>query len=83
MRLLLILVPFVFCVRSTASDSVLERRKQYLETLLKILPHTTSTELTGRISAYDKDWEDEIRRTGELPPDFDSMPSIAGIWWSL
>ena len=52
--------------------SSLERRKQYLETLIKILPHSTSYALTGRISAYDKDWEDAIRRTGELPPDFDS-----------
>ena len=33
---------------SAAPDSVLERRKQYRETLLKILPHTTGTELTGR-----------------------------------
>jgi hypothetical protein len=45
------------------SDPVLERRKQYLETLQKILPHTTSTELTGRISAFDKSWEDWVKRT--------------------
>jgi hypothetical protein len=57
------------------SDPVLDRRKQYLETLQRILPHTTSTELTGRISASDKSWEDWVKRTGELPPDFDSMPS--------
>src|ERR1039458_7698839 len=61
------------------SDAALERRKQYLETLQKILPHTTSTQLTGRISAFDKDWEDAIKRTGELPPDFDSMPSTPGL----
>lgn len=59
-----------------AADAVLERRKRFLETLLRILPPTTSTELSGRISASDKSWEDFIRRTGELPPDFDSMPSI-------
>ena len=62
-----------------ASDAALERRKQYLETLQKILPPTTSNELTGRISAFDKSWEDAIRRTGELPPDFNAMPSIAGL----
>ena len=62
-----------------ASDAALERRKQYLETLQKILPPTTSSELTGRISAFDKSWEDAIRRTGELPPDFSAMPSIAGL----
>ena len=61
------------------SDPVLERRKQYLETLEKILPHTTSTELTGRISAFDKSWEEWVTRTGELPPDFSSLPSIAAL----
>ena len=59
--------------------AALERRKQYLETLEKILPHTTADQLTGRISAHDKDWEDWVRRTGELPPDFESMPSIPGL----
>ena len=29
----------------------------------------------GRINAYDKSWEDWLKRTGELPPDFDAMPS--------
>src|SRR5579872_5801961 len=75
-------IPLLLCgaaLLSSGADSVVERRKQYLETLLKILPHSTSTELTGRISAYDKDWEDAIRRTGELPPDFDAIPSIAGL----
>ncbi len=69
------------CARAQISPgtSNLERRKQLLETLQKILPPTTSYELTGRISAFDKSWEDSIRRTGELPPDFDSMPSIAGL----
>src|SRR5579862_1073815 len=74
-----LLVVSGFAIASAASDDVLERRKQYLETLQKILPPTTSTELTGRISAFGKSWEDAIRRTGELPPDFSAMPSIAGL----
>ena len=53
-------------------------RKQELDDLLKILP-PSSTRITGRISAQDKSWEDWVRRTGELPPDFDSMPSIPGL----
>lgn len=53
-------------------------RKQELEDLLKILP-PSSTRITGRISARDKSWEDWVRRTGELPPDFDSMPSVPGL----
>lgn len=65
----------VFAEDGTA---VLARRKQYLEVLEKILPQT-SGELTGRISAQDKTWEDWVRRTGELPPDFQSMPSIAAL----
>ncbi len=31
----------------------------------------------GRMNAYDKTWEEWVRRTGEQPPDFDRMPSIA------
>ena len=57
------------------ADVVLERRKRYLETLQKILPRTTANELTGRMNGGDKDWEAWVARTGELPPDFESMPS--------
>lgn len=62
---------------TTDSDTVLERRRRYLKQLLEILPHSTTNELTGRINAVDKDWEAWVARTGELPPDFDSMPSVA------
>ena len=58
-----------------APDTVLERRKRYLETLQQILPRTTTNELTGRMNGGDKDWEAWVTRTGELPPDFESMPS--------
>ena len=58
------------------ASAVEARRRQYMETLQKILPHSTVHEMNGRISAVDKDWEDWVRRTGELPPDFASMPSI-------
>jgi len=57
----------------------LARRKQYLDDLLKILPRSTSSALTGRMNGGDKVWEDWLQRTGELPPDFDSMPSVAGL----
>ena len=57
------------------SDTLLERRKGYLETLQKILPRTTTNELTGRMNGGDKNWEAWVTRTGELPPDFESMPS--------
>ena len=52
----------------------LDKRRETLEVLLKILPRR-HVEITGRINAYDKSWEDWLKRTGELPPDFDAMPS--------
>jgi pimeloyl-ACP methyl ester carboxylesterase len=55
-----------------------DKRREDLDVLLRILPPTT-TNFTGRINAYDKTWEDWVRRTGELPPDFDSMPSDPGL----
>ena len=33
----------------------------------------------GRLSPQDRTWEDWLKRTGELPPDFDKMPSIPGL----
>jgi len=56
-------------------DVVLARRKGYLETLREILPRTTTSELTGRMNGGDKNWEAWLARTGELPPDFESVPS--------
>jgi dienelactone hydrolase len=56
-----------------------DRRRAYLEDLLSILPETTSTHLTGRINAFDKTWEDWVKRTGELPPDFSMMSSSADL----
>jgi dienelactone hydrolase len=57
------------------SDMVLERRKNYLKTLREILPRTSTSEISGRMNGGDKDWEAWVTRTGELPPDFESMPS--------
>jgi dienelactone hydrolase len=64
--------------REAALTIELDRRREALEVLLKILP-PTKTKFTGRINALDKTWEEWVRRTGELPPDFDSMPSIPGL----
>jgi len=54
-------------------------RKQELADLQKILPPSGARQMTGRISAQDKTWEDWLGRTGELPPDFDAMPSTPGL----
>jgi hypothetical protein len=64
-----------------------DKRRHDLGVLLKLLP-PTETNITGRINAYDRSWEDWVKRTGELPPDFDAMPSnpllpdlLAGAQW--
>lgn len=58
-------------------DSESKRRAE-LETFLKVFPPTSPPE-SGRINAYDKTWEDWVKRTGELPPDFDTLLSIPGL----
>lgn len=72
-RLPLFLV-FVLFSSLLAQDAT-DRRRAALDLLLeRLLPSRPPQ--TGRISAYDTTWEDWVRRTGELPPDFDAMPSI-------
>ncbi len=59
-----------------AQDSPTERRKQDLNHFLKtFLPSRTPP--TGRINAHDRTWDEWVKRTGALPPDFQSMPSIS------
>jgi cephalosporin-C deacetylase-like acetyl esterase len=57
------------------SAAVLEVRRRNLVTLIKIL-NPSHSETAGRINATDKTWEEWLQRSGELPPDFDAMPSI-------
>lgn len=54
------------------------RQKAALDELLRVLKPSRPP-ADGRINAVDRVWEDWVRRTGELPPDFDRMPSIAGL----
>lgn len=71
---------FVFIVNAEASlrsnpakdDSV--KRKVNLELILKALPPDRTN--NGRVSFLDESFTDWLNRTGELPPDFDKMPSI-------
>lgn len=51
------------------------RRRAYLEEFFRIFP-PGRTPPAGRINARDKTWEELVHRTGLLPPDFASMPSI-------
>ncbi len=57
-----------------ASEASLERQRATLAEHLQILNPSRKPQ-TGRINAVDNTWEDWQRRTGELPPDFATMPS--------
>ena len=50
------------------------KREAYLKGILKLLPDDLTR--NGRVSYLDKTFKDWLARTGELPPDFDKMPSI-------
>lgn len=58
--------------------------KQYLDRILKVTPEDktipAADQLPGtppaHISPQDFLWRDWLKRTGELPPDFDQMPSL-------
>lgn len=81
---LLAAVSFVFCsatmlVREAASaepPTAAEetKRRASLEKILRLLPPDRTT--NGRVSFLDETFKDWLARTGELPPDFDQMPSI-------
>lgn len=52
------------------------RRQKYLSEISNILPASYRDDTT-RVSGGDRSFEDWQKRTGELPPDFESMPSQA------
>lgn len=55
-----------------AGDSL--KRKANLVNILRLLPEDRVA--NGRVSFLDETFKDWLKRTGELPPDFDTMPSI-------
>ena len=57
---------------TASSDSV--KRKKELEWILSVLPPDEIHR--GRVSYLDETFKDWLGRTGELPPDFDKMPSL-------
>ncbi|MBI4877750.1 MAG: alpha/beta fold hydrolase [Acidobacteria bacterium] len=60
---------------AAAQDPTAARRATLEELQQILLPSRAPA--NGRINAQDKTWEDWVRRTGELPPDFDALPSVA------
>jgi dienelactone hydrolase len=80
---LLLISHLNFAVKNEGSqDSLsLARRKARLELILKVLPPDQLNENSlfddrGRVSFLDRTFTDWLERTGELPPDFEQMPSI-------
>lgn len=70
-QLCLLLFAAVVCEAADAA-----RRQQYLNDLRRNLPPSYRNDTT-RLSAHEKAWEDWQERTGELPPDFETMRSQA------
>ena len=50
------------------------QQKANLERLVRLLPRDRTA--NGRVSFLDATFKDWLARTGELPPDFDRMPSF-------
>ena len=63
---------FTLAVSAMAADEDVNNRKAYLKQIVSWLPART----TGAVSRLDSSWPDWLTRTGELPPDFNKMPSI-------
>lgn len=61
-------------VEQPVSPTEAIQRKASLETILRLLPPDRTS--NGRVSYLDETLKDWLSRTGELPPDFDQMPSI-------
>jgi dienelactone hydrolase len=76
-------VLLIFCFNRADGQPDLSP-KQYLERLMKVTPEdltrASADQLPGtppaHISPQDFLWRDWLKRTGELPPDFDAMPSL-------
>lgn len=64
----------------SGDDTVTARRRAYLEALIPILlPEADEYRSDPRLSIEDQHWLDWLDRTGELPPDFESLPAIADL----
>ena len=64
--------PSIQAAKSIAIDSV--KQKALLQKIVSLLPPDRTS--NGRVSFLDSTFEDWLARTGELPPDFEQMPSI-------
>jgi len=77
-----LLISLSFPLSTLAQEDM--TREEYLQQLLEVLPEDRTTtpgdQLPGtpppHVSPQDCTWGDWLERTGELPPDFDELPSL-------
>ncbi|MFH1070419.1 MAG: alpha/beta fold hydrolase, partial [Candidatus Glassbacteria bacterium] len=79
MTVRIIVTLVLLCVSSLAAQDKkaaenLEKRKAYLRQLLELIPPEHPDR--GWVTRLDHTWRDWLERTGELPPDFDQLPSL-------
>jgi len=67
LQVVISLLVIVCC--DSARNAALSPQGQALRDLLDILPPSNRND-TARINAIDRSWEEWVKRTGELPPDF-------------
>ncbi|HSI75052.1 MAG TPA: alpha/beta fold hydrolase [Lunatimonas sp.] len=61
-------------MQEVISQSEEDIRKNYLKQLIRLQEKPSSHD--GFVSYYDSTWLDWIERTGELPPNFEKLPSL-------
>jgi len=71
---LLIFILFGQVIFAQYTETSVAKRQIYLKQLLSILDPERPER--GMVTRLDAMWRDWLKRTGELPPDFDTMPSI-------
>lgn len=79
MKKIIIVSSLTFCVLVPGmlfSQTQADRQREYLEQILELNIEQRFRANTRRVSVRDSTWDDWLRRTGELPPDFSQMPSI-------
>ena len=64
----------IFISLSLTAKADLSTRQEYLKRLQSFLPPEQAHR--GKVSPLDATWQDWVRRTGELPPDFNELPSL-------
>ncbi len=64
----------IFVCLSLTAKADLATRQKYLERLQSFLPPEKL--YRGNVTPLDASWQDWLDRTGELPPDFNELPSL-------